>query len=220
MTRTTFASLLTAVAAVGSLTCTRRAARSPLTAFCGRPNPRTGSPTTARARASGTARCRKSRRPTKTLESKWVLQNQVFSAWQSNRLWSTGHVPGRATERRHGRGRRDRPCTGCIAGHRRRMRASVAVPTIAASRFSATRCSWVRSMAISSRLTRRTANRSGTSPSRTSSSPTPSRSRRSSSRTRSLSASVAAGSAFAGSLPPSIEERQGALALQRRARPR
>ena len=61
--------------------------------------------------ASATACSRRSRRPTSTnLEQKWVLQNQVFGAWQSIAARRRRHhVPHAAAQRRHGARREDRP---------------------------------------------------------------------------------------------------------------
>ena len=87
------------------------------------------------------------RRTSKNLELKWMLQNQVFGAWQSTPLVVDGdHVRDAAAERRaRASTRRPAACSGCIATRRRRTRGSAAAPTTAASRSSATRCSWARS---------------------------------------------------------------------------
>ena len=99
------------------------------------------------------------------LESKWVLQNQVFGAWQSNPLVVDGvmYLTERPNDVMAVDAKTGRDVSGCIAGRRRRMRASAAARTIAASRSSAIRSSWGRSTRISSRSMRRTASRSGTS---------------------------------------------------------
>ena len=73
------------------------------------------------------------------------------------------HVPDAAAERRRRARREDRPGVLDLPLHAAtRRRSSAAARTTAASRFSATRCSWARSTRTWSPSTRRTAGRCGT----------------------------------------------------------
>ena len=90
------------------------------------------------------------------LESKWVVQNQVFGAWQSNPLVVDGVMYlDAASQRRDGRRREDRIALLALSPHTvGRGARSAAAPTTAAWRCSATRSSWARSTPGSSPSTR------------------------------------------------------------------
>ena len=103
------------------------------------------------------------------LESKWVLQNQVFGAWQSNPIVVDGimYVTERPNDV-HGPGMRSQVgCSGYTGIDQPTMPGSAVVPTTAVWPSWTTRCSWARWTLGSSRSTRPMAGRSGTSKSLT-----------------------------------------------------
>ena len=92
----------------------------------------------------------------KNLELKWMYQAAVAGAWQTTPLVVDGVMY--LTQRPNDVVALDAKTgvsTGSIVIRSIRRRSSAAAPTIAASRFSATRCSWARSTRISWRSTRR-----------------------------------------------------------------
>ena len=84
-----------------------------------------------------------------SLEPKWVVQNQVFGAWQSSPLVVDGVMY--LTQRPNDVMAVDAKTGALFWQYRytpRRRRASAAAPTTAVSRCSATRCSWARSTRV------------------------------------------------------------------------